>query len=84
MSNACWPEDDPLPATAVAEALIAIEQELDKLEQQDQQLLARRMHLHRKMCICHSSLTQLLLKTDTKYEAKDWPKFPELNHKDEE
>lgn len=84
MSNACWPEDEPLPATAVAEALIAIEKELKRLADNDFRLMDQRLHIHQKMLICHSNLTQLLLRTGAKYEDRSWPEFPELNHKDEE
>ena len=66
--------------SAVGEALVSLEQEIARLEEEEGRLIARRQLVHRKLFICHETIRQLLLKAGGQYCAKDWPKFEELNH----
>ena len=66
--------------SAVGEALVALEIELEELAQQDEMLVLRRRLIHKKMEICHKTIKDILIGAGGKYKAKDWPKFEELNH----
>ena len=79
MNSACWPDDEPIVTiTAIGEALMAIDQELMKLEREDEQLMCRRKLIHEKQKILHVSMRKLLLDAGVHYTPRNWPHYPEF------
>ena len=79
MDNACWGNDSTPSISAVGEALVSLEHEIARLEEEEGRLIARRQLVHRKLFICHETIRQLLLKAGGLYQAKTWPRYEELN-----
>lgn len=74
------PSDEFMPSiSTVGEALVALEKEINALEEEEQRLIAKRRLVRGKLASCHGAIRDLLLKAGGKYEARVWPKFPELN-----
>lgn len=79
VDNATEAPDMTISISATAEALVALEAEIAKLEQEEERLATKRKYVNQKLMSCHAAVKKLLLTTGAKYEVKEWPKFPELN-----
>ena len=65
--------------SATSHALLAMEHEIVKLQQEEERLMDKRKLLLAKMASCHAVIKKLLLTTGAQYKYMDHPKFPTLN-----
>jgi hypothetical protein len=79
LDSACDAPDKNISISATAEALVALEAEIKQLEVEEERLATKRKYVNQKLMSCHAAIKKLLLATGAKYEAKVWPRYPELN-----
>ena len=79
--SACWPESSTVSVSAVGEALLALDKELEALADQDEALMVKRLHIHQKMKLCTEAIKKLLVKANNGVYPPPCPamRFPELN-----
>ena len=67
--------------SAVGEALLALDKELEALADQDEALMVKRLHIHQKMKLCTEAIKKLLVKANNGVYPPPGPamRFPELN-----
>lgn len=70
--------------SAVGEALLALDKELEALADQDEALMVKRQHIHQKMKLCTEAIKaikKLLVKANNGVYPPPCPamRFPELN-----
>lgn len=67
--------------SAVGEALLALDKELEALADQDEALMVKRLHIHQKMKLCTEAIKKLLVKANNDVYPPPCPamRFPELN-----
>ena len=67
--------------SAVGEALLALDKELEALADQDEALMVKRLHIHQKMKLCTEAIKKLLVKANNGVYPTPCPamRFPELN-----
>lgn len=67
--------------SAVGEALLALDKELEALADQDEALMVKRLHIHQKMKLCTEAIKKLLVKANNGVYPPPCPamRFPELN-----
>lgn len=72
--------EDVISISTVGEALLALEREDTALADEMERLMARFRLAHKKRKVIHEATTRLLTQAGVAVVAKDWPKYPELNH----
>lgn len=74
-------EDHCVNISAIGEALTALDAEYDKLDEEVKNLFARAGLAMKKQKACVDAIKKLLAASNGGVypEARDWPKFPELN-----
>ena len=67
--------------SAVGEALLALDKELEALADQDEALMVKRLHIHNKMRLCTEAIKKLLTEANHGVYPPPCPsrRFPELN-----
>ena len=67
--------------SAVGEALLALDKELEALADQDEALMVKRLHIHQTMKLCTEAIKTLLVKANNGVYPPPCPtmRFPELN-----
>jgi hypothetical protein len=67
--------------SAIGEAILALDKELEALADQDEILMVKRLHIHQKMKLCTEAIKKLLVKANNGVYPPPCPvmRFPELN-----
>ena len=83
--NYDYSEGYMMSVSAVGEALIALEQEIEKLEHDAARMHRQLAHITAKQRICTAAIKKLLETANNGVypTPRTWPEFPELSHKDE-